>query len=223
MKQYTTRTRATVELHIAQISDLLISLAIFERPGSLKVGDFGKTLVCMTEDRVAAVRDIASGAFADEVCPVAKTKLACDHLLEFHQDFVRRATSVLNLVQAQALAENRRTRLKGSIARTSSAYRGEILRDARAFRPRVPDQAGRMWNPASLVELELRHAVLLAKVECRLIELSLGGEDVATVKHETRPDVNGLRFSITGSTKDIPTYEDIKSSVFHPNSRAEVL
>lgn len=223
MDQYTIRARAAVELHIAQISNLLIGLAVSERPGSLKAGDFGKTLARMTEDRIAVVRDIASGAFADKVCPVTRTKLSSDHLLEFHQGFLRRATSVLNLVQAQALAENRKTRLKGSLARTSSVYRGEILRDARAFRPKVPDQAGRMWNPANLIELELRHAVLLAKVECRLIELSLGGEDVATVKHETRPDVNGLRFSITGATKDIPTYEDIKSSVFHPNSRAEVL
>lgn len=213
-QNYVARVQATVDLHVAQVRDLLIRTFVLKATSKTELL---QELSQMTKDRELAIRDIASGAFSDYVCPVASSPESGEHLLEFHQAFISRAKSVLSLVQSQAIATCSKIRLSQGLLGASP------YKIAAAFAPKVNDRAGRAWNPSKFVSLELRHAVVLARTECRLIDISrIEGRDVAVVTHPENQDLNGLAFSITGQTPDLPTYEDIKSKVFHPNSRAGV-
>lgn len=221
-KNYVARVQASVDLHVAQVRDLLMQTFVLGAPNQKGML---QSLAMMTKDREAAIRDIASGAFSDYVCPIASVPESGDHLLDFHQTFVRRASSILSLIQAQAIGTGLKVRLAESLAKAGSGtyLRARSVNVISSFSPKVRDNAGRVWSPGRLVALELRHAVVLARVECKLIEISLRElRDVATVTHPENYDLDGLTFSITGQTPNIPTYDDIKSKVFHPNSRAGV-
>lgn len=85
------------------------------------------------------------------------------------------------------------------------------------------DRGGRRWVSGVYSENLVRGYLLNAYIVAYLHAMTLKGQDVAMV---TNVDENhrhyGLRFSITGTTPNLPTFEQIRSEVWHPNSNALV-
>jgi len=84
------------------------------------------------------------------------------------------------------------------------------------------DRAGHKWNSALYVRTTLRALFLQLYVEPYLFGVSARPLDQAVVVHDEGHKNNGLVFSITGATLGMPTFEEIRGDVFHPNSRALV-
>lgn len=81
-----------------------------------------------------------------------------------------------------------------------------------------PDRLGRKSSSADFVARLIQHSVVLAGVESKLFYLSKLGRDLAVTTGSDKPMV----FSITGSTPGYPSYEEIRDSLFHPNSNLSV-
>jgi hypothetical protein len=83
---------------------------------------------------------------------------------------------------------------------------------------KVPDGAGRNWDATRYVSFLAREFVYRVKL---LRQLSDAGEvgEVFYPDHEA----DGMVFAISGDHPGMPTYKDIEKTVFHPNSKAEVV
>lgn len=86
-----------------------------------------------------------------------------------------------------------------------------------------PDRAGKQWASGVYSQNLVRGYLLSAYVVSYLHGLTLIGRDVAVVDGlEEGHRHQGLRFSITGQTPGLATFETIRDEVFHPNSNALV-
>lgn len=83
---------------------------------------------------------------------------------------------------------------------------------------KVPDTKGRNWDATRYVSFLAREFVYRVKL---LRQLSDAGElgEVFYPDHES----DGMIFAIRGDHPGLPTYKDIEKTVFHPNSKAEVI
>lgn len=83
---------------------------------------------------------------------------------------------------------------------------------------KVPDPAGRNWDATRYVSFLAREFVYRVKL---LRQLSDAGEvgEVFYPDHES----DGMVFAIRGDHAGMQTYKDIEKTVFHPNSKAEVV
>jgi hypothetical protein len=86
-----------------------------------------------------------------------------------------------------------------------------------------PDRAGKRWASGTYSQTLVRGYLLSAYVVSYLHALTLRGLDTAVVAGlEPGHRHAGLRFSITGKTPGLPTFESIRDEVWHPNSIALV-
>lgn len=83
------------------------------------------------------------------------------------------------------------------------------------------DRLGRKRVSESYVRSLVRRHLVLTDVETRLFAMAKQGNDLAQVLHQdgTQAEV----FSITGASRDCPSYEEIRDTVFHPNATATVI
>lgn len=85
------------------------------------------------------------------------------------------------------------------------------------------DRAGRGWSAPVHVRTLVRAALLGVYVDAYLFTLLANGVNKARVVYEDAEHENHeLVFSIDGSDPDLQTLEDIRATVFHPNSTAKL-
>lgn len=84
------------------------------------------------------------------------------------------------------------------------------------------DRSSKTWTSAVYVRTVIRSAMLSTYADAYLFALSANGFKLARVVYET-PDHknNGIVFSIDGSSPDVPSYEDIRPTILHPNATAQ--
>jgi hypothetical protein len=86
-----------------------------------------------------------------------------------------------------------------------------------------PDRAGKRWVSGTYSQNLVRGYLLSSYVVSYLHALTLRGIDTAVVAGLDEGHRHaGLRFSITGKTVGLPTFESIRDEVWHPNSNAIV-
>lgn len=83
------------------------------------------------------------------------------------------------------------------------------------------DRLGRKRASESFVRSLVRHHLVLTDVETRLFAMAKQGSDLAQVMRQdgTKAEI----FSITGVSRNYPSYEEIRDTVFHPNATATVI
>ena len=85
------------------------------------------------------------------------------------------------------------------------------------------DSAGHSWNSALMIQTIVRLHLLRTEVEVALYVLSRAGADTITVSWPTVDGKQDLQFSMSGANPKIPSYIDIRESIFHPNSTARIV
>lgn len=82
------------------------------------------------------------------------------------------------------------------------------------------DRTNRKWSSKKFIRAVWRHTLLSAYNETVMLTLSDHGLTRARVQHEDpNSQVNGMIISF-GANHDLPTYSEIRDTVFHPNSNA---
>lgn len=92
------------------------------------------------------------------------------------------------------------------------------------FRFHQLDRLGRKWPSTTYLRTAIRGFLVTSYIETYLYALAARGIDMVTVKHP-EPDHphNNMALSISGTILNMPSYHDLKSEVWHPNSRAVIL
>lgn len=82
------------------------------------------------------------------------------------------------------------------------------------------DKASRKWESKTFVRSVWRHTLLAAYNEIVLFTLAEHGIERAAVEHHS-PDAqhDGMVIALSSST-ELPTYSEIRETVFHPNANA---
>jgi len=87
---------------------------------------------------------------------------------------------------------------------------------------RTMDRSGRRWGSEKYIVTVLRHALLTIYNEVTIFDLVERGETTGRVVHENEDHSNhNLVFSFAPE-EGMQSYDEIRDSVFHPNSRALV-
>lgn len=85
------------------------------------------------------------------------------------------------------------------------------------------DRSGRDWTPMTHIRTLIRAALVNTYVDAYLFTLLANGTAKARVVYDdAEHDNHGLVFSIDGADPALPTLEDIRAKVFHPNSTARL-
>lgn len=84
---------------------------------------------------------------------------------------------------------------------------------------KVPDPAGRNWDATRYLSFLAREFIYRLTLLKQLSDVKGDFGEVFYPDHEN----DGLVFVIRGNHSGVPTYKDIEKSVFHPNSKAEVI
>jgi hypothetical protein len=85
------------------------------------------------------------------------------------------------------------------------------------------DRSGRQWASPVHVRTVVRAAMVNTYVDAFLFTLMARGIDKARVTYDEPDHENdGLVFSIDGNADDMPSLDEIRAKVFHPNSTARL-
>lgn len=81
------------------------------------------------------------------------------------------------------------------------------------------DRAGRTWGSQKFIHNMVRQMMVRTYVETYLYAMTVANIDVARLIHDdSEHEFAGDLFSISGATPKMPTYLEIRDTVFHPNS-----
>lgn len=83
------------------------------------------------------------------------------------------------------------------------------------------DRAGKSWKSERFIEVLMRSHLFSVYNDSFLYTLSWFGVTAAHVRN-SGGNSDGVKFSIDGQDKTLPTYDSLKKTVFHPNSSAIV-
>lgn len=112
-----------------------------------------------------------------------------------------------------------RSALGDMLTRGATGAIGQLVQSrATSIEFKVSDTAGRQWYATRLVSFMAREMAYRMKLAKQIADLPT---DLASVFNPDH-DEDGLVFSATGKTPGYPTFEELRQSVFHPNSTAEV-
>lgn len=84
---------------------------------------------------------------------------------------------------------------------------------------KVADPAGRKWDSGRYLAFVVREFAYRLKLNKQLSDLGGGLAEVFYPDHEE----DGMVFSVLGDYKSYPSFKDLEKTVFHPNSKAEVV
>lgn len=169
----------------------------------------------------AAFEDIGPGAKYPQLL-VTFASEPVEHLMEQIEAVVRRdETTVLALLRKMAL--------RVEMIRQSSRYtESQALIAARehtrkALKFAFLDKAGRSWRSEGYIRTTVRLSLVTTYVESYLLTALENGYERAFVAHPDAKHKNhGLQFSIITPKNGLPSYDEIKSQVFHPNTKSLV-
>lgn len=104
-----------------------------------------------------------------------------------------------------------------------SALFGAKMRLNTDFRFSQLDRLGRKYPSHHYARTSVRAFLVGTYIDTYIYALASRGVDMVIVKHPEQDHPHaGLAFSISGAIPNMPAYQDIKSEVWHPNSRALV-
>lgn len=85
------------------------------------------------------------------------------------------------------------------------------------------DRAGKRWSSGIYLRTSVRSALVTAYNDSYLHTLSRDGVDTAKVAYRDSENAyHGLKFSISGNALDMPSYDSLRTIIFHPNADAVV-
>lgn len=108
--------------------------------------------------------------------------------------------------------------MRGSMGRTTAVI-GARYGAVRNLSFVQQDRLGRKLSSDAFVRTLVRDALLNAYVETFLFVQASAGFDIAKA---TKGDGESVTFSITGNTKGMPSYDEIRDGLFHPQSSASL-
>lgn len=173
-----------------------------------------------TEAHQTTLREIASNDTAQ------LEGRALDHLAVTQSYLIDELTAQINrdiallrqTLQRIALEVSLAARSRGISQRTALIeYR---IGNANEIRFMFYDRAGRKWTSQKFVRALWRHTLLAVYNETVMLTLADHGITRAQVWHVSpEADAHGMLISF-GSNSELPTYSEIRDTVFHPNANA---
>lgn len=88
---------------------------------------------------------------------------------------------------------------------------------------KVTSVSGRSYKAVPYLENQARHFAYLAWIEKALKDISETSDLAKVVYADQTHGNNGLVFSISGKTFEFPSYDSIKTKIFHYNAQAMVM
>lgn len=125
-----------------------------------------------------------------------------------------------NVADVVAVARKGRDDLGKMFNRSLGGGMGELmLKRAQKIDFKVPDSAGRKWDATRYMSFVTREFVYRLKLTKQVAGLVGDFGEVFYPDH----DSDGMVFSVRGQHPGMPTYAELVTTVFHPNSKAEIV
>lgn len=147
------------------------------------------------------------------------------HVYEHADDLVASLTLCITRDAMTVAASLRKLALKVDLASSGGMSRvGALIKHKfgilRGLGFSQMDRAGRRSNSLRFATLIIRQHLLLIEIESELFAMSKQGIDIVEIE---RDGLILAKFSITGSSNDLPSYEDVGRQVIHPNFTGKLI